>query len=59
MEKKLDYNYSRMHEHYWTTPGSSTPQSSSCTVTSHPSWKLSKLDESDMRDTAGEVGKNS
>ena len=27
--------------------------------THHPSWKLSKLDESDMRDTAGEVKTNS
>ena len=26
---------------------------------SHPSRKLSKLDEPDMRDTAGEVGKSS
>ena len=32
------------------------PQSSSCTVTYHPSRKL---DEPDMRDTAGEVGTNS
>ena len=31
------------------------PQSSSCTATYHPSRKLSKLDEPDMRDTAGEV----
>ena len=42
-----------------TSPGSNTPQNSSCTVTSHPSRKLSKLDEPDMRDTAGEVKTNS
>ena len=36
-----------------------TPQSSSCTATYHPSRKLSKLDEPDMRDTAGEVGTSS
>ena len=35
------------------------PQSSSCTDTSHPPGKLSKLDEPDMRDTAGEVGTSS
>ena len=33
--------------------------SSSCTATYHPTWKLSKLDELDMRDTAGEVGTSS
>ena len=42
-------------EQYWTSPGYSTQQSSSCTVTNHPSRKLSKLDEPDTRDTAGEV----
>ena len=40
---------------YWTSPGGNTQQSSSCTATYHPSWKLSKLDEPDMQDTAGEV----
>ena len=43
---------------YWTSPGGSTPQCSSCIATYHPSRKLSKLDEPDMRDTAGEVGTN-
>ena len=43
-------------EHYWTDPVGSTPQSSSCTATYHPSWKVSKLDEPDMQDTAGDVG---
>ena len=46
-------------EQYWTSPGGSTPQSSSCMATYNPSRKLSKLDEPDMRDTAGEVGSNS
>ena len=32
-----------------------TPRSS-CMATYHPSWKLSKLDEPDTWDTAGEVG---
>ena len=35
------------------------PQSSSCTATYHPSWKLLKLDEPDTQDTAGEVGTSS
>ena len=35
------------------------PQSSSYTATYHPSRKLSKLDEPDMQDTAGEVGTSS
>ena len=46
-------------EQYWTSPGDSTLQSSSCTATYHPSRKLSKLDEPDIRDTAGEVGMSS
>ena len=36
-------------------PAGSTPQSSNCTANYQPSRKLSKLDEPDMRDTAGEV----
>ena len=46
-------------EQYWTGPGGKTPQSSSYTATYHPSRKLSKLDELDMQDTAGEVGTSS
>ena len=45
-------------EQYWTGPGGSTSQSSSCTATYHPSRKLSKLYVPDMRDTAGEVIRN-
>ena len=41
---------------YWTSLGGSIRQSSSCMATYHPSRKLSKLDEPDMRNTAGEVG---
>ena len=40
-------------------PKGNTPQSSSYTATYNPSWKLLKLDEPDMRDTAGEVGTSS
>ena len=36
-----------------------TPQSTSRTATYLPSWKLSKLDEPDMQDTAGEAGTSS
>ena len=43
-------------EQYWTSSGGSTTESNSCTFTYHPSRKLSKLDELDMQDTAGEVG---
>ena len=39
--------------------GDSTLQSSSYTATYHLSRKLSKLDEPDPQDTAGEVGANS
>ena len=35
------------------------PQSSSCTATYNPSRKLSKLDEPDMQNIAGEVGTSS
>ena len=45
---------------YWTSPGGPPPpQNSSYMATYHPSQKLSKLDEPDMRDTAGEVRTNS
>ena len=46
-------------DQYWTSPGGNTTQSSSYTANSHPSWKLSKLDEPDMQDTAGEVATSS
>ena len=52
MEKKLDGNYIRMLR-------GNTPQNSSCTATYQPSRKLSKLDEPDMQDPAGEAGTRS
>ena len=54
MEKKLDGNYTRMLQAILNTP-----QSTSCTPTYLPSRKLSKLDEPDMQDTAGEAGTSS
>ena len=56
IEKKLDGNYTRM---LWASPGRSTPKSSSCTATYHPSRKLSKFDEPNTWDPAGEVGSSS
>ena len=46
-------------EQYWTSPGGNTPQGTNYTATCLPSRKLSKLDEPDMQDTAGEVGTSS
>ena len=46
-------------DQYWKSPGDTTPENSSCTATDHPSRKLSKLDEPEMWDTAGEVGTSS
>ena len=41
---------------FWTSPDGNTPHSSRCTTTYPlPSRKLSKLDEPDMQDTAGEA----
>ena len=55
MEKKLNGYYTRMLQAILKNPGGSTQQSSRCTAAYHPSRKLSKLDDPDMRDTAGEV----
>ena len=41
------------------SPGGNTPQGTNYTATCLPSWKLSKLDEPDMQDTAGEAGMSS
>ena len=46
-------------EQYWTSPGGNTPQGTNYTATFLPSRKLSKLDEPDMQDTAGEAGTSS
>ena len=43
----------------WTSPGGNTAQGTNYTATSLPSRKLSKLDEPDMQDTAGEAGTSS
>ena len=43
-------------EQYWISPGGNTPQNTNYTATCLPSRKLSKLDEADMQDTAGEAG---
>ena len=59
LEKRLDGKYTRMLEKYWTSHGGNTPQSTKYTATYLPSRKLSKLDEPDMQDTAGEAGKSS
>ena len=57
LEKKIDGNYTKMR--YWASHGGNTPQSTNYTATCLPSWKLSKLDGPDMRDTAGEAGTSS
>ena len=44
---------------YWTSYEGNIPQSNHCTATNKPSWKLSKLDEQDTWDIAGEVKTNS
>ena len=46
-------------EQFWTCPGGNTPQGTNYTATCLPSRKLSKLDEPDMQDTAGEARMNS
>ena len=42
-------------EQYWISPGGNTPQSTNYTATCLPPRKLSKLDEPDTQDTAGEA----
>ena len=52
----------QLHKHAASnieSPGGNTPQSTNYTATCLPSWKLSKLDEPDMQDTAGEAGTSS
>ena len=56
IEKKLDGNYIRMLQAILNKSWRQHPQNSSCTATYHP-WKLPKLDEADMRYTAGETHK--
>ena len=54
-KKKFDGNYTRMQRAILNKSWRQYPTRHQCTATYHPSRKLSKLDESDMRDTAGEV----
>ena len=42
-----------------TIPGGNTPQSTNCLATYLPPRKLSKLDEPDLQNTAGEAGTSS
>ena len=56
MEKKLTQE---CYDLYLTSAGGNTQQNSSCMATYHSSWKLSKLNEPDMQDTAREVKTNS
>ena len=59
LEKKLDGNYTTKLQAILNNPGGNTPQGTNYTATCHPSRKLSKLDEPDMQDTAGEAGTSS
>ena len=43
----------------WTSPDGNTPQGTNYMATYLLSQKLSKLDEPDMQDTAGEAGMSS
>ena len=47
------------YELCWKNPRNNIPQNSNCAATYRPSKKPSKLNEQDMRDTAGEVKTNS
>ena len=59
LKKKLDGNYTRMLRAILNNPGGNTPQDTNYTATCLLSRKLSKLDELDMQDTAGEAGTSS
>ena len=43
----------------WTSPGGNSPQDTNYTATCLPSGELSKLNEPDTQDTAGEAGTSS
>ena len=58
-EEKLDGNYTRMLRAILNNPGCNNPHGTNYTATCLPSRKLSKLDEPDMHDTAGEAGTSS
>ena len=57
LEKKLDGNYTRMLRAILNKFLAATPHKApNYTAICLPSWKLSKLDEPDMQDSAGEAG---
>ena len=58
-EKTLHSNYTRMLRAILNKSWRQHPTNSNCTATYHPPRKLPKLDEPDMRDTAGVVGTRS
>ena len=58
MEKKLDGNYTRMPQVILNNSWRQHPTKQQLYGHLPPIMKLSKLDEPDMRDTAGEVGTN-
>ena len=57
--KSLTATTQEFCKQFCTSPGGNTPQSSSCTATYHRSRKISKLNEPDMQNTAGEAGTSS
>ena len=59
LEKKLDGNYIRMLRAILNKSWRPHPQGTNYTATCLPSRKLSKLDEVDIQDTAGEAGTSS
>ena len=59
LEKKLDGNYTRMLRAILNKSRRQHPQGTNYTATCLLSRKLSKLDEPDMQDTAGEAGTSS
>ena len=59
---RLTLNYGRQltfGSKIWTSPGGNTLKDTNYTATCLPSWKLYKLYEPDMQDTAGEARTNS
>ena len=59
LEKKLDGNYTRMVRAILNKSWRQPLEDTNYTATCLPSRKLSKLDEPDMQDTAGEAGTSS
>ena len=59
MEKKLDENYTRMLRAILNKSWRQHPTKQLLYTTFHPSRKLSKLDEPNFQDTAGEIGTSS